>query len=395
MADLLPQRGRPRVALVGVSGYGAVHLQELLRLRDAGRIDLAACVVVDASAQSELIRSLVAGGCEIHENFEAMLRSETGRLDLCCLPTPISLHAPMSLAALEAGANVLVEKPVAATLDDARSITAAAELCGKFAAVGFQDIYQAENLALKKSLLAGKIGQLQEIRICTVRPRPLSYYRRNRWAGRIADQGTPVYDSPINNAFAHLINLGFYFAGATPHGFASPCDVQADLFRVQPIENFDTAVLRCETDTGVVLKVYATHSCEAELPLQMRLVGSAGTVEWTNWQDIRIKSTVTEEQFALPDATTTRRTLFDRIVARLGDPTVFICSTAAATEHVKLVSLLQNSADIRDIPSAWRQSRVLNATNDEQIFVPGIESVFRDAYMEGKTFREMACPWAK
>jgi predicted dehydrogenase len=386
---------RPRVALVGLSGYGAVHLAELLHLRDTGRIDLTACVAIDAQAHPEIVRSLAANGCDLHGDYHAMIRAHAGKLELCCLPTPISCHAPMCLVALEAGANVLVEKPLAATLADANAIADAERSSGRFVAVGYQDMYQPENLALKRALLRGAIGRLREIRVCAVRPRPLGYYGRNHWAGRIKARGVPVYDSPVNNAFAHFVNLALFFAGPSPESAARPLRVRADLFRAQPIENFDTAVLHGETDTGVALKIYATHSCETALPLQILLVGDTGTAEWTSGGSIRIKTAGAEEQFSLPSFAEARRRMFDRLAARLADPAVFVCGVPLATEQVRLVNMIQDTATIRDVPPDRCRQRTSESTGDQQIAIPGIEAVFRGAFLEGKIFDEMECPWAR
>ncbi len=385
---------RPRVALVGISGYGATHLAELLHLRDRGRLDLTACVAINAREHPETVHALTAGGCRMHEDYTAMLRAHAGQLELCCLPTPISCHAPMCVAALNAGANVLVEKPLAATLAEAGAIAAAEQRTGRFVAVGYQDIYQPETLSLKKALLTGKLGRIREIRVCAVRPRSLSYYRRNHWAGRIEAQGAAVYDSPVNNAFAHSVNLALFLAGTTHGASARVQKLRADLFRAQPIENFDTAVLHAELDSGAALKVYATHSCAVDLPLQIRVIGETGSAEWTAGSSVRINAASGEEQWVLPTGDAVKRNMFDRVIARLADPGVFVCSTAMATEHVQLVNLIQAGAAIRDIPSAWRQSRPAQASGDEQIAIPGIEALFHDAFLHGKTFPEMTWPWA-
>lgn len=393
-AESSPTRTPPRVALVGISGYGSTHLAELRHLANLGHIQLTACVAINAREHLETANALAAGGCQLYEDFASMLRAHTGQLELCCLPTPISCHAPMGIAALEAGANVLVEKPLAPTLADASAIMAAEQRTGRFVAVGYQDLYQSEILALKQALLAGRLGRINEVRVFAVRARPLSYYRRNHWAGRIAAQGVPVYDSPVNNAFAHSVNLALFLAGPTTETAARIHGVDAALFRAQPIENFDTAVVRGVTDTGAVLKIYATHSCATEQPLQILITGKAGTAEWTGGGSIRIKTAGTDETWPLPTGDAVRRIMFDRVASRLTTPDAFICSTAIATEHVRLVAQLQAKAEIREIPSDWRQSRGAASSGDEQIAIPGIETLFYDAFLHGKSFSEMQCPWA-
>lgn len=394
MPEPVSRSSRRRVALVGVSGYAVIHLQELRRLHGTGAIDFVACVAVDAQNHAELLRTLAGGGCEIYTDFAAMLRAQSSRLDLCCLPTPISCHAPMAVAALAAGANVLVEKPLTATLAEAAAIADEERRSDRFVAVGFQDIYQPENEALKTSLLAGEIGRLREIRVLAARARPLSYYRRNSWAGRVTSNGTPVHDSPVNNAFAHFVNLALFFAGDTLTRAARVRHVQADLFRAQPIENFDTAVLHAQTDTGVEIKCYATHSCATELTQQILLVGEDGTAVWTNNEAVEIATRATSRHIRLPAATVTRPVMFDRVIARLSDARVPICGLECATEHVRLIDLIQASATIRNVnPSSLRKTALANG--DEQIAIAGIEDDFRAAYASGKTLAELGPAWAR
>ena len=45
-------------------------------------------------------------------------------------------------------------------------------------------------------------------------PRYFNYYARNNWAGKLAMNGTWVFDSPVNNACAHYLNLALFWAGA-------------------------------------------------------------------------------------------------------------------------------------------------------------------------------------
>ncbi len=107
---------RPRLALIGISGYGRIHLQLARECGDRGEAELVA-------AGQSLIRSRKAanvaelrgeGTHAIYADYpKYMLRRHAGQIDLCLIPTGIHWHARMTLAALAAGADVLVEKPLA------------------------------------------------------------------------------------------------------------------------------------------------------------------------------------------------------------------------------------------------------------------------------------------
>jgi len=108
----------------------------------------------------------------------------------------------MAIAAIQAGANVLVEKPLAGSVGEAETIELVSRETRKFVAVGFQHLYMPGTCALKDAIFNGKIGSLVRVNGLASSPRNLSYSWRNSWAGRLFLNGHPVYDSPLKNAFA-------------------------------------------------------------------------------------------------------------------------------------------------------------------------------------------------
>ena len=125
-----------------------------------GRVNFAAAVIHQNQVSPENLEKLKALNVEIFPDYPSMLAKYAGKLDICCIPTGIALHRPMTEAALAAGANVFVEKPVAPVLADAEAMEAAARKAGKFVAVGYQTIYQPETRRIKEMLLSGKGADL-------------------------------------------------------------------------------------------------------------------------------------------------------------------------------------------------------------------------------------------
>src|SRR5688572_30212274 len=148
---------RPRIALIGVSGYAKIYLQLLEENR--ARVDLVAAVIINPQEEAAVVAEFKSYGVRIYGDFEQMRRAETGRIDLCLIPTGISWHARMPIAALRAGANVLVEKPLAGSVADVRAIRETERATGRFVAVGFQDVYVPEVTWLKERILSGVIGR--------------------------------------------------------------------------------------------------------------------------------------------------------------------------------------------------------------------------------------------
>ena len=128
---------------------------------------------MDCSPQEEwaTCERLSALGVEIYEHWEEMFDVWAGRLDLCLIPAPIHLHEPISIAAMEAGANVLVEKPLAGSLEQVKSIQSCEEHTGKWVAVGYQDFYKPSVQAIRRELVDGRIGRIHSKRWIGLWPR--------------------------------------------------------------------------------------------------------------------------------------------------------------------------------------------------------------------------------
>jgi len=354
-----PPSSRPRVALIGVSGYARIYLALARAAQERGEIDLGAAVIINPAEEAANESALRAKGCVIYRDYEEMLRRETGRLDLCLIPTGIPWHTRMTLAALRAGANVLVEKPLAGSLAEVSAIRAAERATGRFVAVGFQDLYSPVNRWLKQQLCAGAIGSLHTVRFLGLWPRPADYFTRNPWAGRLHAEGTAVLDSPLNNAFAHFVNLSLYLAGATPETAAYARVESAELLRANAIESFDTSVVRARSPEGIAFWFGATHTCREVREPEIYLEGSTGRVEWKHEKHcLLLRADGSREERALPDSTANRQSMFDAVLAKLRVPATLVCTAALAESHTTFVEAVHAAAKVQAVPAefiSWEQ----------------------------------------
>ena len=91
---------------------------------------------------------------------------------LVSIVVPTQLHEFVALQVIASGANVLVEKPIAATLDAAQRIAAAAEAAGVLLTVGHIERFNPAIRELKERLSAGQGGRVLQIRARRVGPFP-------------------------------------------------------------------------------------------------------------------------------------------------------------------------------------------------------------------------------
>jgi len=367
----------PRFGLVGVTGFGESHLEMIRELEEVGQATLTAAVVINPESCQQTVAELKAAGVTIYPTFEAMLAAERGRLELVCLPTGIPFHAPMTIAALEAGANVYVEKPLAGSYAETEAISAAEAAAPGWVEVGFQDMFTPICAALSAYLHGGALGELQRLACCVTWPRSHAYYERNGWAGRLRTDAGWVLDSPANNAAAHFLNLLLYLAEAQEAQSAEITQLRADLLRAQAIESFDTASIQLQTARGLQLDFHVTHSMAADgksYAPEFHFVGTKGRLRWTQDEPLILGETT----FSPADQPTRCRHAWNALVQRLRGERGPICPVRVAQVHTQVINALHTCFPIIDVPPSQIESQVAGWTA-----IRGIEAALGTAFTQG------------
>lgn len=379
------------IALVGIGGYGALYVRALLA--DGERHGVRLVGVVDPMPERcPLLAELQATGAPFYADL-ASFYAENGA-DLAVISSPIHFHAAQSCLALGSGSHVLCEKPAAATIQDGLTMAATARESGRFLAIGYQWSYSDAMRAVKRDIQAGRFGRPLRLRSYVLWPRRADYYARNRWAGRIrSDEGDWVLDSPVNNAAAHYLHNMFYVLGSTRQSSARPVSVQAQLMRANPIENYDTAALRCLTEEGVEILFYTSHAVphndgpvfayefeEATVHYATGSGGERGVPVVARYPNGR--SHVYTDPFARDGAK-----LWQAVDAvRSGEPVD--CPIEAALPHLAVVNAIQNAVSIQNAPMDRMQEE--NGLR----WVTGLEEALLASYEAGSLPGErLDSPW--
>jgi UDP-N-acetylglucosamine 3-dehydrogenase len=182
-----------RVGVVGLGMMGRNHL----RVWDGAveGVDVVAVADPDAGALERATEGRHVRG---YEDAERMFAEEG--LDLVSVVAPTSLHLPVTLAALRAGANVLVEKPIAATREEAVEMIAAAEAANRMLTVGHIERFNPAIRELRRRLAARELGRIFQITATRLGPFP----------ARIRDVGVVVDLAP------HDLDVMRYLVGSEP-----------------------------------------------------------------------------------------------------------------------------------------------------------------------------------
>ena len=185
--------GALRAGVVGLGMMGRNHVRVWDEAVEG--VDLVAVADPDPAAVRRAVHGRSARG---YGSVEEMLASES--IDLLSIVAPTSLHLPIALAALGAGAHVLVEKPIAATREEAEQMMAAAARASRILTVGHIERFNPAVLDLRRRLANGELGRIFEIRATRLGPFP----------ARIRDVGVVVDLAP------HDLDVMRFLMGSDP-----------------------------------------------------------------------------------------------------------------------------------------------------------------------------------
>jgi predicted dehydrogenase len=139
-------------------------------------------------AQAVAFATEVRGCVTVHEDLAAALATAPDAVAIC---SPHAFHADQAIAALRAGAHVIVEKPMALTLEDADRMIAAADAAGRVLGVAENEAYEPWVDQVREMVVRrGRIGELA-FGVVTAGGRvPAGYPGRRSWLTRLEQGGT-------------------------------------------------------------------------------------------------------------------------------------------------------------------------------------------------------------
>jgi predicted dehydrogenase len=193
MSDVL------RFGLVGCGRVAPRHAESLLSLPGAR------LVAVADVRETRAERFAAQYHAVPHTDYRALIaRQDVDVVNIC---TPSGLHARMAIEAMHAGKHVIVEKPIALTLDDADRMVGVARSCGVKLCVVLQNRYNPPMQDLKQVVENGMLGRLL-LGNATVRwYRPQEYYE-DGWHGTWAMDGGALMNQSIHHIDALQWLLG-------------------------------------------------------------------------------------------------------------------------------------------------------------------------------------------
>ncbi len=209
---------------VGVIGLGLIwireHAHNLKTLQDVFEI-VALC---DVSAERRAQAAEMFPGVPVFDNADALLAQPN--VETVLVLTPIAFNAPTALAALQAGKDVIMEKPIARSVAEGRTLIDAAQRYGRRLFVTEQLGYRRADAVLAEQLAAGVIGKV-------VLWERVTHFEADTAQGPMSYASTPWRknaDFPLGTLF----DGGIHLIAQLGQIFGTPNAVSADGQKVRP-----------------------------------------------------------------------------------------------------------------------------------------------------------------
>ena len=306
MTSAAPQSA-PRPLRAGVIGLGWAGQQHVAAYAADPAVELVAI-----SAMEEHLLAQFGDEHDVpgrYQDWKQMIAE--AELDVVSIATPTFLHEPMAIHALEAGVNVLTEKPMAQTGEAAARMVAAAQKAGKVLDVSFNHRQRGDVTALKDVVDSGVLGKL--------------YYAKTGWIRR---QGIPGLGTWFTKAESsgggammdigiHMLDMALHLMGepavtaasASTHAEFGPLGRGGSGFGISQVEDgapfevedLATAFLRLEGGGTLLLESSWAQWIPHDL-CYVTLYGADGgaTIEWGGDPTDPNKLTVWTEVAGIP-----------------------------------------------------------------------------------------------
>ena len=182
---------------VGVVGCGGIANQKHMpSIAETQLADIVAFCDIKPERAEESSKKFGAQGAKVYADYRELIQEKLDAVYVC---TPNRSHSEITVAALEAGKNVLCEKPMAINTAEAQKMCDAAKKSGKLLTIGYQSRYRADSQYLKKECEAGVLGEIYYARAKAIRRRAVPTWgvflnEYEQGGGPLIDIGTHALD---------------------------------------------------------------------------------------------------------------------------------------------------------------------------------------------------------
>lgn len=247
-----------RLGIIGVGQIGKLHLEAYKKMAD---VEIVAICDIDEAERKRVAE--LHGIRDTYVDYHDLLdRDDIEAVDVCLHN---NLHAPVSIAAMEAGKNVYCEKPMAGAYIDAQAMMEASRRLGRKLSIQLFTLFLKETKAAKRLIDEGHLGRLYHGR---------SYGYRRRGRPFVDGYGTEKFVQKEICGQGALYDMGVYHIAQVLYLLGLPkvkrisgklyqetdMDPARRAFSGYNVEELGTGYVKCEDGVTVdIIESWAVH----------------------------------------------------------------------------------------------------------------------------------------
>lgn len=272
-----------KVGIIGTGWIADAHIQQYKKMPDVEII--AGADLVEGKAE-EFFKRHEVEGVRCYRSHKEMLDAET-ELDAVSVCTYNKTHAECTVYALNKGVNVMLEKPMCVTTEEAVEIMRAEKKSGKILSVGFQPRLDPNMIKLKEIVQSGVLGKIYYIQTGGGRRRGIptpfgtSFIDKNTGViGAMGDIGCYSLDMVLNAiGYPKPLTVSGYtsdFFGKDPNYSGYAPEHREEYSKVFGVEDFAAGFIRLEG--GIILDFRIAWAMNLDTPGDTIIMGTKGSI---------------------------------------------------------------------------------------------------------------------
>lgn len=269
-----------RVGIVGTGWIAEAHIKNYLKMEDVEIV--AAAELIDGKAEA-FFKTHGVENARCYKSDIEMYEKEN--LDAVSICTYNKTHAECAINALNAGVNILLEKPMCVTTEEAVEIMRAEKKSGKILSIGFQPRFDADMKLVKKVVQSGVLGKIYYIQTGGGRrhgipfPFGTTFIEENTGViGAMGDIGCYSLDMVLNAiGYPKPLTVTGYtsdFFGKNPNYAGYLKSNHSDYAKLFGVDDFAAAFVRLEGD--IILDFRISWAMHLDTPGDTIILGTEG-----------------------------------------------------------------------------------------------------------------------
>lgn len=250
-------------AVVGAGHIGSRHAFIIQNNMSAELVAL-----VDVRIREELPCSEI--DVPVYESIESMMMHHP-MIDVVCIATPNGYHSQHAIQALSIGCHVVVEKPMALSVEDCEAMIQEAKKRNKHIFCVMQNRFSPPSQWIKKIITDNILGEIYQAHVICCWNRDERYYKRGQWHGTQDLDGGVLFTQ-----FSHFIDMIYWLLGPIAINFANSSN-----FNHKHLTEFDDSgqVVFSFGENGKGTLSYSTSVFNQNFESSITLIAEKGTVK--------------------------------------------------------------------------------------------------------------------